>query len=153
MTIEKPDGVLAFVVSEGGGLQPQAHMTVLQYIFSWACWACLACVLNECMSECMSEWHAGRAVVEMTIEKPDGALAFVVNEGGGLQPQARMTMVLEGYSAPITAGNFAKNVMQKLYVGKTLTVDFTGILIGKGTAEGTALAFISLQISQRNCDL
>lgn len=78
----------------------------------------------------------GRAVVEMTIEKPDGALAFVVNEGGGLQPQARMTMVLEGYSAPITAGNFAKNVMQKLYVGKTLTVDFTGILIGKGTAEG-----------------
>ena len=83
----------------------------------------------------------------MIIEKPDGALAFVVNEGGGLQPQARMTMVLEGYSAPITAGNFAKNVMQKLYVGKTLTVDFTGILIGKGTAEGAIVVMPSVSPS------
>ena len=38
----------------------------------------------------MDGWHAGRAVVEMIIEKPDGALAFVVNAGGGLQPQACM---------------------------------------------------------------
>lgn len=78
----------------------------------------------------------GRGVVELTIEKPDGASAFVVNEGGGPQPQAHLTMVLEGYSAPVTAGNFATNVLQKLYVGKTLTVDYTGVLIGKGSVSG-----------------
>ena len=75
-------------------------------------------------------------MVELTIEKSDGSSAFVVNEGGGPQPQAHLTMVLEGYSAPVTAGNFATNVLQKLYVGKTLTVDYTGVLVGKGTVSG-----------------
>ncbi|KAL0044523.1 hypothetical protein WJX82_011108 [Trebouxia sp. C0006] len=78
----------------------------------------------------------GRGVVELTIEKSDGSSAFVVNEGGGPQPQAHLTMVLEGYSAPVTAGNFATNVLQKLYVGKTLTVDYTGVLVGKGSVSG-----------------
>ena len=81
---------------------------------------------------------AGRGVVELVIEKPDGASAYVVNEGGGPQPQAHLTLVLEGYSAPVTAGNFATNVLQKLYIGKTLTVDYTGILVGKGTVSGGA---------------
>lgn len=85
-----------------------------------------------------SDDSVGRGVVELTIEKPDGASAFVVNEGGGPQPQAHLTMVLEGYSAPVTAGNFATNVLQKLYVGKTLTVDYTGVLIGKGSVSGKA---------------
>ncbi|KAL3148618.1 hypothetical protein ABBQ38_014044 [Trebouxia sp. C0009 RCD-2024] len=75
----------------------------------------------------------GRGVVELIIEKPDGASAYVVNEGGGPRPQAHLTLVLEGYSAPVTAGNFASNVLQRLYIGKTLTVDYTGILVGKGT--------------------
>lgn len=79
---------------------------------------------------------AGRGIVELVIEKPDGASAYVVNEGGGPQPQARLTLVLEGYSAPVTAGNFATNVLQRLYVGKTLTVDYTGVLVGKGTVSG-----------------
>ena len=93
---------------------------------------------------------AGRAIVELVIEKPDGASAYVVNEGGGPQPQAHLTMVLEGYSAPVTAGNFATNVLQKLYVGKTLTVDYTGILVGKGTVSGlpfSAKPFAGLKIS------
>lgn len=77
-------------------------------------------------------------MVELVIEKPDGASAYVVNEGGGPQPQAHLTLVLEGYSAPVTAGNFATNVLQKLYIGKTLTVDYTGILVGKGTVSGGA---------------
>ena len=79
---------------------------------------------------------AGRGIVELVIEKPDGASAYVVNEGGGPQPQARLTLILEGYSAPVTAGNFATNVLQRLYVGKTLTVDYTGVLVGKGTVSG-----------------
>lgn len=62
----------------------------------------------------------------------------MVNEGGGPRPQAHLTLVLEGYSAPVTAGNFASNVLQRLYIGKTLTVDYTGILVGKGTVSGGA---------------
>ena len=82
-------------------------------------------------------------MVELTIEKSDGSSAFVVNEGGGPQPQAHLTMVLEGYSAPVTAGNFATNVLQKLYLGKTLTVDYTGVLVGKGTVSGEPFMHIS----------
>lgn len=83
------------------------------------------------------EHSAGRGVVELTIEKPDGSDAYVVNEGGGPRPQAHLTLVLEGYSAPVTAGNFAVNVMNKQYLGKSLIVDYTGILVGKGEVSGT----------------
>lgn len=82
--------------------------------------------------------------MEFIIEKSDGASAFVVNEGGGPQPQAHLTMVLEGYSAPVTAGNFATNVLHKLYVGKTLTVDYTGVLVGKGSVSGMLLVLTSV---------
>lgn len=95
-------------------------------------------------------------MVELVIEKPDGASAYVVNEGGGPQPQAHLTLVLEGYSAPVTAGNFATNVLQKLYVGKTLTVDYTGILVGKGTVSGghtpcTPSQLLSAPLSACSC--
>lgn len=83
--------------------------------------------------------------MELTIEKPDGADAYVVNEGGGPKPQAHLTLVLEGYSAPLTAGNFATNVMQKLYVGRTLTVDYTSILVGKGSVSGVHLHACNLE--------
>ena len=59
-----------------------------------------------------------------------------MNEGGGPRPQAHLTLVLEGYSAPVTSGNFATNVMDKLYIGRTLTVDYTSILVGKGDVSG-----------------
>ena len=84
----------------------------------------------------MKEFNAGRGVVELTIEKPDGADAYVVNEGGGPRPQAHLTQVQEGYNAPVTSGNFATNVMDKLYIGRTLTVDYTSILVGKGDVSG-----------------
>lgn len=74
--------------------------------------------------------------MELTIEKPDGADAYVVNEGGGPKPQAHLTLVLEGYSAPVTAGNFALNVLENMYVGKRLLVDYTGILVGKDSLSG-----------------
>ena len=60
----------------------------------------------------------------------------MVNEGGGPKPQAHLTLVLEGYSAPVTAGNFAINVLDNLYIGKTLTVDYTGVLVGKNSQSG-----------------
>lgn len=46
----------------------------------------------------------------MVFEKGDNSYAFVSNAGGGPQQQARLELVLDGYSAPLTAGNFAVNV-------------------------------------------
>lgn len=54
----------------------------------------------------------GRAVVELTVEKADGGAAFVdPDSDGGPQRQARVQLVLDGYSAPVTAGNFLANVV------------------------------------------
>lgn len=64
----------------------------------------------------VSERHsggAGRALVELVIEKGDNSYAFVTDAGGGPQQQARLEMVLDGYSAPLTAGNFAVNVLAR----------------------------------------
>ena len=45
----------------------------------------------------------GRVVAELTLEKGDGS-AFTVASGGGPQPVGVMEIVLDGYSAPLTAG-------------------------------------------------
>ena len=54
---------------------------------------------------------AGRAVVQLVVERPDTSLAFVNDAGGGPSAQARIAITLDGYSAPVTAGNFAMNVI------------------------------------------
>jgi cyclophilin family peptidyl-prolyl cis-trans isomerase len=78
----------------------------------------------------------GRGIVELTIERADGSLAYVYPEGGGPQPQARIEIVLDGYTAPITAGNFAVNVLNGVYDGKPIKVDFSSVLAGKDALQG-----------------
>lgn len=39
-------------------------------------------------------------------------------QAGGLTSQGRVVLILDGYSAPITAGNFLVNVMEGLYNNK-----------------------------------
>lgn len=74
----------------------------------------------------------GRAVVEFIFEKGDASYAFVSNAGGGPQQQARLELTLDGYSAPLTAGNFAVNVQDDLYVGKRLDATYGSVLAGRG---------------------
>jgi hypothetical protein len=45
----------------------------------------------------------GRAVVEMVVRKPDGEVFDV--EGVNFK-EAKMKMVIDGYSSPVTGGNF-----------------------------------------------
>jgi hypothetical protein len=52
----------------------------------------------------------GRATAEFTVEKGDGS-SFTVATGGGPQKVGILEVVLDGYSAPLTAGNFADLVM------------------------------------------
>uniref|UniRef100_A0A383V8B5 PPIase cyclophilin-type domain-containing protein n=1 Tax=Tetradesmus obliquus TaxID=3088 RepID=A0A383V8B5_TETOB len=63
---------------------------------------------------------AGRAIVQLTVEKADGSLAFVDNLNGGLSKQGTVLLTLDGYSAPISAGNFVVNVLDGLYNNKPL---------------------------------
>ncbi|KAG1680580.1 hypothetical protein FOA52_015027 [Chlamydomonas sp. UWO 241] len=77
----------------------------------------------------------GRATVALTVEKSDGALAFVDPVKGGLTQQGRLTLTLDGYSAPLTAGNFADNVLDGLYDGRVLQSSFTSVFVpGKLTS-------------------
>ncbi|KAG8479411.1 hypothetical protein CXB51_029110 [Gossypium anomalum] len=62
----------------------------------------------------------GRAIVELTIEKGDGS-SFSPEAGGELRKTATIQVVLDGYSAPLTTGNFAKLVTDGAYDGTKLS--------------------------------
>lgn len=51
----------------------------------------------------------GRGVVKFIIEKTDGS-TFFPSVGGEAKKIATIQVVLDGFSAPLTAGNFAKLV-------------------------------------------
>ncbi|XP_077243235.1 cyclophilin-like peptidyl-prolyl cis-trans isomerase family protein isoform X2 [Tasmannia lanceolata] len=61
----------------------------------------------------------GRGTVEFTIEKGDGSTFSSASSG---EPRKNVTIqvVLDGYSAPLTAGNFAKLVIDGAYDGVKL---------------------------------
>ncbi|XVF78125.1 hypothetical protein PTKIN_Ptkin14bG0104200 [Pterospermum kingtungense] len=62
----------------------------------------------------------GRAIVELTIEKGDGS-SFSPEAGGEPRKTATIQVVLDGYSAPLTTGNFAKLVTDGAYDGTKLS--------------------------------
>ncbi|XP_076934074.1 peptidyl-prolyl cis-trans isomerase CYP37, chloroplastic-like [Bidens hawaiensis] len=61
----------------------------------------------------------GRAVVEFVVEKGDGSM-FTPQSGGVPIKAAKIQVVLDGYSAPLTTGNFAKLVTDGAYDGMKL---------------------------------
>ncbi|GBG61289.1 hypothetical protein CBR_g19822 [Chara braunii] len=77
----------------------------------------------------------GRATVEMKIRRAGGEGrgeggdgSFTLAAGGGPQKTATLEVVLDGYSAPLTAGNFADLVKRKTYDGIPLRVTPNAIL-------------------------
>ena len=81
---------------------------------------------------------AGRATVELIIERKGDPAAYVTRSGGGPVPQARIGITLDGYSAPLTAGNFAANVQDGVYDGKTVNASYASVLAGRGVIPGLA---------------
>ncbi|CAN0826412.1 Peptidyl-prolyl cis-trans isomerase CYP37, chloroplastic [Linum grandiflorum] len=61
----------------------------------------------------------GRGIVELTIEKGDGS-AFPPESGGEFRKTAKIQVTVDGYSAPLTAGNFVKLVVDGAYDGTKL---------------------------------
>jgi len=60
----------------------------------------------------------GRATVDMIIVKPDGSKYDV---DGKLYDDVKLTMVIDGYNAPLTGGNFVDLVDKGYYNGKKIT--------------------------------
>ena len=71
----------------------------------------------------------GRATVEVKVEKKDSSLVFIDDKNGGLVKQGLVTLVLDGYSAPLTAGNFLANVLDKLYEGRPIQSSYTSLFV------------------------
>ncbi|XP_058095418.1 peptidyl-prolyl cis-trans isomerase CYP37, chloroplastic [Magnolia sinica] len=73
----------------------------------------------------------GRGTVELTIEKGDGS-TFSASAGGEPRKLATIQVVIDGYSAPLTAGNFAKLVIDGAYDGMKLNCVNQAILSESG---------------------
>ncbi|XP_074583067.1 peptidyl-prolyl cis-trans isomerase CYP37, chloroplastic isoform X1 [Curcuma longa] len=69
----------------------------------------------------------GRGTVEITIEKVDGSM-FSPSAGSEPKSTATIQVVLDGYSAPLTSGNFAKLVTDGAYDGVKLKCASQAIL-------------------------
>ncbi|KAJ1408516.1 Cyclophilin-type peptidyl-prolyl cis-trans isomerase domain [Sesbania bispinosa] len=73
---------------------------------------------------------SGRGIVEFVIEKGDGSTFSPL--GGEERKTATIQVVIDGYSAPLTAGNFAKLVMDGAYNGVKLSSTNQAILSDNG---------------------
>lgn len=74
------------------------------------------------------------------MERQGDDSAFVDVRGGGPVRQARLSITLDGYSAPLTAGNFAANVADGVYVGGRVNASYASVLAGAGALPGQPLS-------------
>jgi peptidylprolyl isomerase len=107
----------------------------------------------------------GRAEVEMVIKKPDGS-KFDVE--GKLYDKVDLTMVIDGYNAPLTGGNFVDLVNKGFYNNKKITrSDGFVVQMGDANPDGEVHGYvpsgateerkvpleISLKVRSRGCNL
>lgn len=73
----------------------------------------------------------GRATVEFDLKKASGSTGeFVTKLGGGGSNTARLQLVLDGYSAPLTAGHFAQLIEEKYYDGAKVLSGESSLYVG-----------------------
>mmetsp|Transcript_32276 Transcript_32276/g.49073 ORF Transcript_32276/g.49073 Transcript_32276/m.49073 type:complete len:496 (-) Transcript_32276:73-1560(-) len=81
----------------------------------------------------------GRATVEFVIKKgPDTVGVFNIN--GNNYPEAKMTMVIDGYVAPITGGNFIELVQKGFYNNMNIQRS-DGFVVQTGDPDGEAVGY------------
>ncbi|KAH7297844.1 hypothetical protein KP509_25G015100 [Ceratopteris richardii] len=81
----------------------------------------------------------GRATVEFILKRGDES-TFTIASGGGPQDIGKIEVILDGYSAPLTAGNFASLVSKGAYDGITLRATEQAVLSDNERSDlGTAL--------------
>mmetsp|Transcript_10499 Transcript_10499/g.25357 ORF Transcript_10499/g.25357 Transcript_10499/m.25357 type:complete len:444 (-) Transcript_10499:1637-2968(-) len=80
-----------------------------------------------------------RATVEMVVKKAEAGAQFDVN--GVNFPEARMTMVIDGYAAPITGGNFVDLVNKGFYTNMAIQRS-DGFVVQTGDPDGKAVGYV-----------
>eukprot|EP00804_Cyclotella_cryptica_P000888 CCRYP_001116-RA/>CCRYP_001116-RA protein AED:0.17 eAED:0.17 QI:0/0.66/0.5/1/1/0.75/4/189/364 len=80
----------------------------------------------------------GRATVEMVLKKPNGE-PFDIE--GTLSKEAKMTMVIDGYAAPVTAGNFVDLVQKGFYNNMDIQRS-DGFVVQTGDPKGEAEGYV-----------
>jgi peptidylprolyl isomerase len=81
----------------------------------------------------------GRATVVMTLKKATASEAFVLN--GKNYPEVKLTMVIDGYAAPVTGGNFIDLIVKKFYDGMDIQRS-DGFVIQTGDPIGDANGYV-----------
>lgn len=72
----------------------------------------------------------GRATVEFSIKKGSSSGEYVTKSGGGGSKTTTVKVVLDGYSAPLTAGHFAQLVQEKYYDGVVVANGEMSVVVG-----------------------
>lgn len=78
----------------------------------------------------------GRAEVELVVEKSNGRASFVDYERGGSSSRGTVHLTLDGYSAPVSAGNFAALVQKGKYDETTWSSGYSSVVAGAGANPG-----------------
>ncbi|GKY93874.1 hypothetical protein MPSEU_000354300 [Mayamaea pseudoterrestris] len=81
----------------------------------------------------------GRATVEMVLKKADGKSPF--NVEGQNYPQAKLVMVVDGYAAPVTSGNFVDLVLKGFYNNMQIQRS-DGFVVQTGDPDGEADGYV-----------
>ena len=82
----------------------------------------------------------GRATVEMVLKKPDPSATFDVE--GNTYKEAKMTMVIDGYTAPVTGGNFVELVQKGFYTNMAIQRS-DGFVVQTGDPDGEADGYVA----------
>lgn len=80
----------------------------------------------------------GRATVEFVLEKQDKSTYDVE---GTTFPRAKMTMVIDGYTSPVTGGNFVDLVQKGFYTKMTIQRS-DGFVVQTGNPDGEADGYV-----------
>jgi len=80
----------------------------------------------------------GRATVEMTMRKPNGEQYDIE---GKLYKEANMKMVIDGYTAPVTGGNFIDLVKKGFYTDMDIQRS-DGFVVQTGNPKGEAEGYV-----------
>ena len=87
--------------------------------------------------------NAGRATVEFVFSRDSGT--FIDKAVGGGKNSAKIIVAVDGYSAPITAGNFVQSILAGAYDGADITVGGETISIASPKLQRTSPSLLSVE--------
>ena len=88
----------------------------------------------------------GRAKVELRVEQGGGKAGLYTKAGGGTSGQGNLTITLDGFSSPVSAGTFARRVLDGAFDGVTLQSSPYALSVTPPAVEGRAQEELPLEM-------